>query len=407
MSLKVDLKQAIYALSDALDLIGIDDVAHGKRVGIMAAECAKTLGLSAEEVAFVFDLGLLHDIGVSSTQTHKHLVEEFDWIGSQEHARIGHDLLADFAPLANMALPIRYHHTRWDKLQTLAIDEQVALQANLTLLVDRVDALTAPYYASNSVLEHIQPIRDTIAQHAGTYFAQTLIDAFMETSRKEAFWLLLEPRAIQNYLRDQYSRGETCLASYPELKQLAVIFSRIVDAKSPFTAEHSLGVSRLARYIAETMNLDADNCQKIEIAGLLHDLGKLRIPDEVLEKPAKLDLKERLIINTHTFETFQILHGISGFEDVACWAAYHHEEPDGTGYPFHVTAEQMPLEAKILRVADIFQAMVQNRPYRKGLQEDEVIAFMQELDARGRIDSQIVNVVVAHIQGAMQAARGA
>lgn len=98
MTLHADLRQVIYALSDALDLVGIDDVAHGKRVGVMAAECAKALQLPNDEVLFLFDLGILHDIGVSTT-THQHLVSEFDWGGSQTHAVVGHDLLKDFLPL--------------------------------------------------------------------------------------------------------------------------------------------------------------------------------------------------------------------------------------------------------------------------------------------------------------------
>ena len=90
------------------------------------------------------------------------------------------------------------------------------------------------------------------------------------------------------------------------------------------------------------------------------------MPDEILDKAGSLDERERAIINTHSFETYQILRHIDGFEAIALWASYHHEEPNGCGYPFHLTAEAMPLEAKILRVADIFQAMVQNRPYRRG-----------------------------------------
>nr|WP_321464465.1 HD domain-containing protein [uncultured Desulfobulbus sp.] len=111
--MQADLKQVIYALSDALDLVGVDDVAHSKRVGIMAAECCRCMDNAGQQAAFMFELGLLHDIGVSSTQVHKHLVEEFDWQGSREHAEVGWQRLKDFMPLAPMADPIRYHHTRW------------------------------------------------------------------------------------------------------------------------------------------------------------------------------------------------------------------------------------------------------------------------------------------------------
>lgn len=393
MTIEVDLRHVIYALSDALDLVGIDDVAHGKRVGIMAAECGMALGLDKRAVNFLFDLGMLHDIGVSSTRTHGHLVGEFDWDGSQAHAILGARLLAGFPPLAAMAEPIHYHHTHWEALASVDIAPDIKLQANLIFLVDRVDALAAPHYASNSLMMHVESIRQRISSYSGKYFAPQLVDAFIESSRREAFWLLLEPRSIQAYLSDQLAHGEHKRASLPELRQLAEIFSCIVDAKSPFTGDHSLGVARLARLLGERFNLPQARCDMIEIAGLLHDLGKLRVPDEILEKPSQLDAEERMVINTHSFETYQILRNIDGFEEIAPWAAYHHEEPDGNGYPFHLHGAELPLEARILRAADIFQAMVQNRPYRAGLNASEAMAFMHKLEAEGRMDPAIVSML--------------
>jgi len=147
------------------------------------------------------------------------------------------------------------------------------------------------------------------------------------------------------------------------------------------------------------------NCDKIEIAGLLHDLGKLRVPDEILDKPSQLDEHERNIINAHSFETFQILRGIKGFEEIAVWAGYHHEQPGGGGYPFHVQGDILPLEARILRVADIFQAMAQNRPYRAGLSKEQVLDFMRGLVAQGRVEPEIFAVLEACADEAMDAAR--
>jgi len=402
--MQADLKQVIYALSDALDLVGVDDVAHGKRVGIMAAECCRSLDWEPQRTAFMFELGLLHDIGVSSTRIHTHLVEEFDWEGSQEHAKTGWELLKDFPPLAQMAAPIRYHHTRWDRLVAEHIDPSIAQAANLTLLVDRVDAMAAPYYGSPNVLLHADDIREEIRSRSGTYFAPHQVEAFLQASRTEAFWLHLEPRAVRSYLADQLRHTHPFTASMEELRYLARIFARIVDAKSPFTAAHSLGVASLSRFLAKQLGLDPEVCDKIEIAGLLHDLGKLRVPDEILDKPAKLDRNERLSINTHTFETYQILRNISGFEEIASWAAYHHEEPDGTGYPFHLPLAAMPLEARIIRVADIFQAMAQDRPYRNGLAGEEVIGFLRQLADKGRVDREVVAVAAKYLHEAMAAA---
>ena len=404
-AIAVDLRHVVYSLSDAVDLVGVDDVGHGKRVGAMAAYCGDVMGLNEEQSTFLFDLGMLHDIGVSSTSVHGHLVNEFDWSGSQLHCVVGYNLLCDFAPLSHLALPIRYHHTKWENLVEMSeLDHSVKSQANLIFLVDRVDALAAPYYTDGSLLMHTAEIRRHIQQFSGTFFAPELVEAFLAASKSEAFWLQLEPRGIQAVLQDMLDLHQARQATFSELKQLGEIFSKIVDAKSPFTAEHSLGVSRMSRYLAERMHVSAENCDKIEISGLLHDLGKLRVPDEVLDKPGTLDENERKIISAHSFETFQVLRHIKGFEEITAWAAYHHEEPDGTGYPFHVNGRDLPLEARILRVADIFQAMVQDRPYRKGLDANEIRIFLEDLVAKQRAEIEIVAEILADIPKAMAVA---
>lgn len=404
MGIDADLRHVTYALSDALDLVGVDDVGHGKRVGIMAAECGRTRGLAEPETTFLFDLGLLHDLGVSSTQVHRSLVAEFDWQGSQKHCEVGHDLLSGFEPLAAMALPVKYHHTRWEQMVGAGVGEEVARKANLILLVDRVDAFSATYHADGSALMHAEEVREQIRARSGSYFAPDLVELFLETSRSEAFWLLLEPRSIESFLQEMLSQGPSYAASTDEVRRLAEIFARIVDAKSPFTAEHSLGVARLSRLLARKMGLAGESCEKIEIAGLLHDLGKLRVPDEVLDKPGRLDDRERKVINAHSFETYRILRHLKGFEEIAPWASYHHEEPGGHGYPFHLMGETLPLEARILRVADIFQAMAQDRPYRAGLPEDEVLGFMKRLEARGLVDVAVLAVLESNLHEAMGAA---
>ena len=403
--LDVDLREIVYALSDALDLVGISDVAHGKRVAIMAERCAQQLGYDPNEATFIFDLGMLHDIGVSSSRVHAMLVSEFDWENSQEHCEIGYQLLCSFQPLARMAEPVRLHHTHWATLQSRAdVAPEVAEAANLIFLTDRVDAMCAAFYSGDSILRHNQTLRAHIAGLSGGFFSPRLVEAFMSVSSSEAFWLGLEPRGIQQVLQGKLSGGRKFQPTMRDLKRLAHIFARIVDAKSTYTANHSLGVARVARLVGRLMGLDALVCDKLLIAGLLHDLGKLRVPDDILDKPGPLDDQELTVMQTHSYETYQILGRIRGLEEIAQWAAYHHEAPGGRGYPFHLDAAKFSLPARILRVADIFQAMVQNRPYRAGLTEGAVRAYLDKLTLCGLVDGEVVQVLETNMGRAMRLA---
>jgi putative nucleotidyltransferase with HDIG domain len=406
MVIKADLRHVIYALSDALDLVGVDDVGHGKRVGIMAHECGRKAGLTGPDLTFLFDLGMLHDIGVSSTQVHRQLVTEFDWPGSGPHCEQGHAMLQGFAPLAALSVPVRYHHTPWDELITKHIAAQAAWQANLIFLVDRVDTLATAHRGVGTDMTHAHEIRREIQRRRGSTFAPEVVDLFLETSKSEAFWLMLEPRSIHAFIQDRLGQGSRFVASMADLRKLARIFSRIVDAKSPFTAEHSLGVAAIAQLLARRLGLDEGSQTKIEIAGLLHDIGKLRVPDGILDKPGRLDPQERQVINAHAFETYQILRNIKGFEEITPWAAYHHEEPGGNGYPFGLDANSLPIEARILRVADIFQAMVQNRPYRKGQDRMQALGILEGLARHGRMEAELVTLAASCGEEAMVAAHG-
>jgi len=406
LEIRTDLRQAVFALSDALDLVGVDDYHHGKRVGLMAVECGRALGLESAGLNFLLDAGLLHDCGVSSTEIHHHLVEELDWSGAQAHCERGHALLSGFAPLAPLAPLILYHHTHWDKLSTLELDDRTKLFSNLIFLADRVDTLAAPHYGQQSLLFYRGQIRDTIARHSGTFFAPRLMEAFLHASENEAFWLYLEPPHIHTYLSEMSQHRQQQLIDFPQLRQLAEIFSRIVDAKSTFTVEHSHGVSNLARLLGELAGLPEASRQKLEIAGLLHDLGKLRVPDEILEKPAKLTPEERATMERHSFETYQILRRIPGLEEIARWAAYHHEAPDGEGYPFHRKGSELPPEARIISVADVFQALAQNRPYRAALLPAEVIDRLRKLSAEGHLDAAVVELAGRNLDACWRAATG-
>jgi HD-GYP domain-containing protein (c-di-GMP phosphodiesterase class II) len=146
------------------------------------------------------------------------------------------------------------------------------------------------------------------------------------------------------------------------------------------------------------MGLPADTCDKLEIAGLLHDLGKLQIPDEILESPGALADSEQATIRSHSYETFQILRSIDGLGEIADWAAYHHESLNGNGYPFRLRGRDLTVEARIIRVADIFQAMAQDRPYRGPMSPARILEHLLLLAERGELDTRVVGLVARDLK---------
>lgn len=402
--LDVNLRQMVIAIETAVSLVGMNDTNHGKRVGYIASQLGQQLGFNDDAIQFLFDLGLLHDCGVSTEQMHSHLVNHFDWRDAHVHSEIGYQLLKDFEPLAAFAVPILHHHTPWEKLNKLNVTMRDARMANLIFLADRVDVLASSHYESDILLAK-EEIVQSITHYKGSYFDPEIVHAFHQVEKSEAFWIALENRHITRYTWDMSQFDNTRLITVPQLKQLSLIMAYIVDQKSPFTAQHSQGVASLARYIAYSLRLSDEQCDKIEIAGLLHDLGKLHVPDYILGKPGPLTHTERAIMNQHSYETYEILRHIKGLEDIACWAAFHHEGLNGIGYPFHPKQQELSIEARIIAVADIFQALVQDRPYRKGMPLNKVIEILDEFVNSGKIDSNIVRHVKQHAQACFEIAQ--
>lgn len=390
MTFQVDIRQVIHSFSDALDLVGIDDVQHGKRVAFMAWECGKAMKLDSIKMEKLYHASLLHDCGVSSTQVHRNLVTELDWSGSQEHCIRGEKLLQRCQLFDDLSVIIRYHHTHWQDLPS-GLDPDSALISNLIYLTDRADALIAQHGGSDILCtRHI--ILDTIKKYRGVFFETRLTDTFLDVANSEYFWLMLDSRHLSRYIMGMEQKSKPQNVGRNTFREVALIFAEIVDAKSSFTVEHSLGVARLAKFIGGLVGLSDDKQDMLEVAGLLHDLGKLNVPDEILEKPGPLTEEERMIMMRHSFESYQILSRISGFEEIAQWAAFHHEALVGTGYPFHKDKKDLSLESRIIAVADVFQALVQTRPYRDSLPSEKMFEIMDEMVAKGTLDPQLVDL---------------
>ncbi|NOQ36271.1 MAG: HD domain-containing protein [Methylococcaceae bacterium] len=389
----INLYETIYSLSDALDLVGVVQIHHGKRVAFMAAECGKQLGWGQTQLDNLFQAAILHDCGVSNTAVHKKLAQ-FEWEQEQEHCKIGAELLKTSPPLVHLEKLVLHHHTHWSKLEKLDLPLETKLSANCIYMADRVDILSLGCLAKETnILISCDEIKQKIFDKKGDWFHPQLVDAFLEVSESEAFWFSLEREHVSGYVSTWVSHNATKNIPFAELKSIVEIFSHIVDAKSTFTQEHSVGVSKLSRYIGNLFDLSEHRCDMLELAGLLHDIGKLRVPDEILEKNAKLSKEEYLSIQRHSFDTFNIIKNIKGLEEVAQWASHHHERLDGSGYPYRHDKTTLSLEARIIAIADVFQALAQKRPYRDALAPEQISTILREEVEAGKLDSAVFNKV--------------
>ena len=402
----INLHEAIYSLSDALDLVGVTHIHHGKRVAYMAVEFGRALGWDRCRLDRLFQAAILHDSGVSRTAVHQKLAQ-FEWEQEGDHCRAGAALLSGCPLLAHLSPIVLHHHTHWSVLKDMDLPMEDKLCANCIYMADRVDILTLRYLAGNiDILLGKEEIRRSIAEKCGEWFCRELVDAFLEISRSEAFWFSLEADHVNGYVSTWLSETKMDPMSFEQLRSLARIFSSIVDAKSPFTREHSERVASLSRHIGILFGLSGRTCEMLELAGLLHDIGKLRIPDELLEKPGKFTETERYTVLRHSFDTYSILRNIRGLEEISLWAAQHHERLDGTGYPHHLREKKISLEARIVEVADVFQALAQNRPYRNSLPADRIMLNLKQEAEKGRLDGEVVAKVEMNLDSCWRVAMG-
>jgi HD-GYP domain-containing protein (c-di-GMP phosphodiesterase class II) len=288
-----------------------------------------------------------------------------------------------------------FHHTHWNLLSN-EIDFETRITANLLFLSDRIDALRIQIGSESQSQQ--ASIRDTIRNYSGSMFAPELVDAFLEIATADSFWFYMESEALKGYFDEWIAEGEEKTVGFDELKSIAMMFAKVVDAKSSFTSIHTFGVASLARYLSQAYGMSLESQEKIELSAFFHDLGKLRVADSILHKNGPLNEEERVQMNRHGFDSHVILQKIRGFQEIAKIASIHHETLDAQGYPFHLHAEAIPIEARILAVADIFQALVQNRPYRVGLTAHQAYHILSGMVDAHKIDASVVEVVHAHLE---------
>jgi putative nucleotidyltransferase with HDIG domain len=241
-----------------------------------------------------------------------------------------------------------------------------------------------------------------VTSRSGTWFDPAYVEAFVTVASYESFWHGLAAQDIDRRVIALEPQKRSITVDDDYLDDIAAGFARVIDAKSPYTSGHSDRVALFTDMIAEQLGLPPDHRRWLKRAALLHDIGKLGVSNQILDKPAKLDDEEWVAVREHPVLGQRILARISAFAQLAEIAACHHERLDGRGYPLGLQGVQIGLETRIVTTADIFDALTAERPYRAAMPVSRAFAIMD-----GDVGTAIDPTCLDALKRAMLAAEAA
>lgn len=376
-------------LSGSLDLISPAVVGHHSRVGALAARLGHAAGLENQQIADLGLAGMLHDVGAFALKDRLDALS-FD-SSDTSHPETGFRLLRCYPGFQAAAEMVQAHHTPWSWMRTSYGPPGTGKAlGNLVYLVDRVDTLLPrdPGHPLDP-----EGIVERIRSGRGKMFNPEWVDAFEELAASPGFW---EEMAAPPAKCARWGIAPECnpVLSFGEVSTLSRVFSQIIDFRCRFTATHSRGVTAITVALGQELGMTQDDLEQLEVAGQLHDLGKLAVPAEIILKPGALDSGEMATMRLHAEHGCNALSGVPGLSDVARWVGQHHERLDGKGYPGSIGASQIDLASRVLAVADIFTALAEDRPYRRGMDLGQITSIIGQSGAEGALDHDVTSTLL-------------
>lgn len=425
--------EILSALSHALDLVEGQPEGHAVRTCLIASRVAERLTLPEVDRNDLYFAALLKDSGCSSNAARIHKifggdellikqgVKVIDWSSQLESVKYAFQatergrgvvaklrrMLSNLGPPAKVmdevtmarctqgaaiarmfgfseqvAQAVEHLDEHWDgKGSPRRLEgEQIPMLARILCLAQTMEVFFTTF--------GLEAAMEMVDRRRGSWFDPTVADAARGLTRDAEFWRLLQAHA-EDTVHHLPLDAAHAIAADTDIDTICEGFAMIVDAKSSFTAAHSSRVTEVAVELGMMYGFDQERLRTLRRAALLHDIGKLGIPNSILEKPGKLDDEEFARIKLHPQFSYEILRPIRAFERVAEIAAAHHERLDGRGYWRGLGAEQLDLDMRILAVADVFDALSAERPYRGAMPLPEVFAIL-EREASTGLDAECV-----------------
>ena len=433
MAAPLRLAELLGALSLVADLgFGLPP-GEATRTCLIATGLARKLDVSEADVADVFYAALLQHIGCTATAHETALVFGNELVTTAAAARTNYvdprDVFVTFFPAVSRSLLGRVRlmtffltrGRRWAERSAAAVCDvarETARRIGLSQGVQHGLGHIDECWNGRGNPQGLEgdaialPARITLAAEAAALFdgiggPELAVDALRQRSGG-----MLDPAIVEvlianapalleeadagdprQHLLEVEPRPVLSIAE-PALPGVAAAFADVADLKSPYTHGHSTGVARIAVAAGENLGLDASEVRRLEVAALLHDLGRVGISDAIWEKPGPLNSLEQEQVRLHPYHSERILAASASFRPLATLAGMHHEHLDASGYPRGCRASEIPMPARVLAAADAYQAMTQRRPHRDALSADRAADELSGESRGGRLDADAIAAVL-------------
>ena len=403
--MKLDLTDMLCALSFALDkaeseVLGVD-TGHCRRVSYIALLMGEEAGFRDEELRDFIGCCLLHDNALSEfireELTDSVVLQDLPVKRSNaikpdmetihhHHCVVGEQNIRFLPFHTDVENVILYHHENADGSGVLGQTASgTPLKSQILHLADMMDITSR---LSSMTVAEFEEFCGWMQNQSGKLFSEQVVELFVKAVSYDKI-ANLKDRQILACLREKL---QTTVVDYSdeEIHNLAGMFAKIVDYKSMFTEVHSRGVAEKAETMARYYGFDDEKTLRFYFAGAMHDIGKLVISNDILEKAGRLTDNEFSEMKNHAAATYYILSQIKGIPDIVRWASNHHEKLNGSGYPQGLAAGSLSFEEQLMACVDIYQALTEPRPYKDGISHEKSILIMLDMAHKGELNEQII-----------------
>lgn len=394
--LKFNLIKVLLSLSFGMDCVENDlagvTTHHSKRVAYIAIVLGKSLGINGSKLIDLAACALLHDCALTEYVLYMENIEgkmKNNEKDVAKHCIFGENNIKMLKFAGDVRGAILYHHENADGTGAFKKKYyEISLYARIIHFADQIDV---DFDLSKVTDEKYNEIIQYIKNNTDKLFEKNICDAFEDNFSFEDVKILSREDLSDIIIKTL--PNIKIVYSNDDIVSFANFIAKIIDYKSKFTMKHSIGIAEKAMAIAKCYNYSEDDVCKLYFAGALHDIGKLAVNRDILEKPGKLTESEFVSIKSHALYTYKMLKDIEGLEEICDIASSHHEKLDGSGYPFGKKEEQLSRNDKIIAVIDIYQALIEERPYKKTMSHAEAIDILNTMARKNLIDGDIVNDV--------------